>query len=166
MVAVRPSSRTLRSRRKKETESGGRARESSVTGVLFSGITVRYRKQGAGSFTTKTVLAGEWNEIGDGVYQLTFTGSELDTAGFFRYLVTGAGFEIHEADLQVIDDFQTLAQQIVSIRTDLTTKVGIQEADTLVAEQELRLKEAEQRLRDYEKRIRLLQASVAALRGS
>ena len=137
--------------------------ETPVIGVLFSAVTVRYRKNGA-SFVTKVLLSGEWSEVGDGLYRLTFSGGELDASGSFRYLVTGAGFEIHENDLTVVDDFQSLAAQIADVKQQLATKTNIDDADTLFSQLELRARELELAIRDFKKRLSRAEATLNALR--
>lgn len=62
-----------------------------VTGLVFGNMTCLYRKEGAGSFTSKTITALNWIEIGNGIYTVTFTASELDTLGSFTFLLNSAG---------------------------------------------------------------------------
>jgi hypothetical protein len=140
------------------------ASEFPVSGVLFSSVTVRYRKNGATSFTTKALLAGEWTEIGDGLYRLTFSGGELDTSGNFRFLVTGGSFERHENDLIVVEDFQSLAAQIADVKQQLASKANINDADILFSQLELRARELELAIRDFKKRLSRAEATLAALR--
>jgi hypothetical protein len=61
-----------------------------VTGVVFGGVTVKYRKFGQTSFTTKTISGSDWFEVGDGWYDVLFSASELDTVEDFNYIVQEA----------------------------------------------------------------------------
>ncbi len=142
------------------------ASENSVNGVLFSDITVEYRKNGASGFTTKTVLSGEWTEIGDGNYKLSFTAAELNTSGFFRYKVTGTGFEPFVLDVQIIDNFKDIEAQAVEIKQLAAGKVNIADADRLIAQREFRLKQAEQTIKVLKDRVSTAEAGLAALRGT
>lgn len=140
------------------------ASDAPVAGVLFGAVTITFRKNGAASFTTKSVLSGEWNEVGDGLYRLTFTSTELDTSGSFRYLVTGTGFERHENDAIIVDSFQSLATQIVDIRQTLATKVNIRDADILFSQLELRINDLEKRMEDAQNRLLRIESTIASLR--
>jgi len=140
------------------------ASDAPVAGVLFGAITVTFRKNGAASFAAKSVLAGEWNEVGDGLYRLTFTSSELDTSGSFRYLVEGGTFDRHENDVVIVDSFQSLATQIVDIRQTLATKVNIRDADILFSQLELRISELEKRMVDAQNRLLRIESTIASLR--
>ena len=138
--------------------------DTPVIGVGSGDITVTYRKNGAASFTTKSVLAGEWNEVGDGLYRLTFTATELNTAGSFRFLVKGGSFDRYEADLIIADDFQDLKTQIASLKADLALKANIRDTNILVSERELRLREAEQRINDLTRRLQIAESALSILR--
>jgi hypothetical protein len=139
--------------------------DAPVIGVAVGDITVTYRKNGASSFTTKSVLAGEWNEVGDGLYRLTFTAGELNTSGSFRVMVKGAAFERYEADLIIADDFEDLATQIASLKADLALKANIRDTNILVSERELRLKEAELRIADLNNRLQIAESALSILRS-
>lgn len=140
------------------------ASDAPVTGVLFGDATVTFRKNGASSFSTKSLLSGEWNEVGDGLYRLTFTSTELDTSGSFRYLVDGASFERHENDVTIVDQFQSLATQIIDIRQTLATKVNIRDADILFSQLELRIVDLERRMSDAQTRLLRIESTINALR--
>ena len=68
------------------TSSGG----FPVTGLIFSDLTCQFRKEGALSFSVKTLTALNFTEIGLGAYTIQFTASELNTLGSFITVVTGA----------------------------------------------------------------------------
>lgn len=59
------------------------------TGVAEGDVTVKITKD-LGTLTDFT-LAGKWAEIGHGVYSISFSASDLDTIGFFAYVVTAVG---------------------------------------------------------------------------
>jgi hypothetical protein len=142
------------------------ASDNPKNGVLYSDVTVMYRKNGQTSFTVKSLLAGEWTEVGDGLYRLTFTSTELDAAGSFRYLLTGATFSRHENDVLVVDEYQSLAAQIVDIKQQLTTKANIRDVDILFSQLELRMRRQEQALTDLRRRLKSAEAALGALRGT
>jgi hypothetical protein len=134
--------------------------------VPYTDITVQYRRSGQTSFTTKTLLEGEWTEVGDGLYLLTFTDGELSTPGNFRFLVTGTAFVRHERDLLIIDNHQTLNTQIEAIATVLASKTNIADANTLFNVAELRLQEQERLILDLRKRLNVAEGMLGALRAT
>lgn len=140
--------------------------DNPVIGLTAGSITVKYRKNGAPSFSTKALLAGEWTELGDGIYLVTFTAGELDTAGNFRFLVTGGTALRHEGDLLVINDQLSLSQQIIDLKASLVNKANIRDVDVLFNQLELRVQNIELRLAQAEKQIKQLRAQLAALRGT
>jgi hypothetical protein len=139
--------------------------DNPVNGVLYTAVTVRYRKNGA-TYVIKPLLSGEWNEVGDGLYRLTFTATELDTAGSFRYLITGGSFSRYENDLIVVDEFLDLAAQIVDIKQQLTTKANIRDVDILFSQLELRMRRTELTIKDLTRRLAAAEAALGALRGA
>jgi hypothetical protein len=62
----------------------------AVTGLTYSGVTAQYRKEGGVAFSSKTLSGSNFAEVGLGVYTIQFTTAELDTAGVFVVVVTGA----------------------------------------------------------------------------
>jgi hypothetical protein len=62
------------------------------TGVLYTQVTVSYKKYGDTSFSLKTLTGpADFREIGLGVYEINFSGLELDTLGTFIYVVNSNG---------------------------------------------------------------------------
>ena len=59
------------------------------TGIAEGSVTVKISKNmGAlGAFT----ITGKWTELGQGLYKIAFAAGDLDTRGFFGYLVTATG---------------------------------------------------------------------------
>lgn len=138
--------------------------EAPVAGLTSVDVTVRYRKNGAASFTTKALLPGEFNEIGDGIYLITFDSSELDTGGNFRIIVTGGGFEKWVGDVVVINDQLSLRDQLVSLKAAYATLANTRDVDVLFAQLELRQKNLEKTARDLTKRAEVLRSQIAATR--
>lgn len=136
---------------------------ASVIGVLVGAITVQMRKTGAAGFVPKTVLAGEWNELGDGIYKLSLSATELDTTGFVRLIVSGGSFETYRADISIVDDYLSIAEQIIDIKEALPLKTNINDADTLFAQLENRQRILEETIEDLEDR---LGKAIAALNAS
>ena len=137
----------------------------AVNSIASGDVTVTFRKNGDASYTTKTLMAGQWSEVGDGLYRVTFTSAELNTVGSFRYIVKGAAFERYESDLIVVDEFQSLSEQISSIRAALGTKANIRDVDLLFNQLELRQQQVERTVLDITRRLTLAEAQLAALRG-
>jgi len=59
------------------------------TGIAEGSVTVKISKN-LGTLTAFT-LTGLWTEIGQGLYKIAFAATDLDTVGFFGYLVTATG---------------------------------------------------------------------------
>jgi hypothetical protein len=89
----------------------GRAWESNVpldlggvpvTGVLYNQVTVKYRKLGIYALTTKIVASTDWVEIGNGLYVIKWSSSEMNTVGPFLFQISGAGFDpyLEEFDIE------------------------------------------------------------------
>ena len=62
------------------------------TGIAYTVVTVEYVKEGDSSFTEKTLASEDWVELGNGIYNVSFTAAELDTKGKFIWNVKGTGF--------------------------------------------------------------------------
>jgi len=65
--------------------------KTGKTGVAFGSATVKYAKEGDNSWSIFTLDITKWIELGDGVYDIVFGASELDTLGNFKYLVQVSG---------------------------------------------------------------------------
>ncbi|NIQ78490.1 MAG: hypothetical protein GTN93_10430 [Anaerolineae bacterium] len=140
------------------------ASDVAVTGVAFGAVTVEYKKNGDTAFTGKTVLSGDWTEVGGGLYRLTFAGSELDRDGTFLYKVTGASWDRYENTVIVQTDYLDLAAQIVEIKQLLALKTNITDADALFSQLEIRISELEAAIDDFKLRLDHAEAQLAALR--
>ena len=75
------------------------------TGVAEEDVTVVISKNG-GALTAFT-LTGLWTEIGQGLYTVDFAIGDLDTVGFFAYLVTSAGCDQYSGMMYVSDALPT-----------------------------------------------------------
>lgn len=66
-----------------------------VTGVLFSAVSVKFRRSGESSFTTKTLIITDWEELSNGFYALVWSESDMADLGEFRYFLAPAtsGFD-------------------------------------------------------------------------
>jgi hypothetical protein len=137
----------------------------AVNNVAFGDVAVTFRKNGDALYTTKTLSSGQWSEVGDGLYKVTFTSAELNTVGSFRYIVKGASFDRFESDLIVVDEFQSISDQISSIRAALGTKANIRDVDLLFNQLELRQQQVERTVLDITRRLTMAESQLAALRG-
>lgn len=64
---------------------------SPRTGIIFSQVDVAYKKSNQSIFQTKVLLITDFRENGNGVYEILFSASQLDTEGSFLYVVNGNG---------------------------------------------------------------------------
>lgn len=85
-------------------DSGG----AVVTGVAVGSVTVVTSKDG-GALTAFT-LTGKWTELGQGLYTISFADTDLDTIGFFAYLVTVTGCDQYSGIMYVDDALPTDAE--------------------------------------------------------
>jgi len=76
------------------------------TGKTYSDVTVKYAKEGATSFATKTMSASDWQEIGDGFYRVKFSATELDTAGNFAYEVYASGTRRFPGHIDIVENIE------------------------------------------------------------
>ena len=64
-----------------------------VEGIPYSDVTLHIRKNGEPEFTSRLLTEDEWMEVGFGYYALTFAGTDFDTLGDFRYVLSGPSFD-------------------------------------------------------------------------
>jgi hypothetical protein len=110
--------------------------KSRETGVAFGSVTCDYAKAGDSALTNYP-LSGQWDEIGEGLYEVDFTSSELDTLGLFKYIVYGAGYlpyygavnvvdhDPEEAIQDILDDTTAIELDTQSLQGGLFTDVDI-----------------------------------------
>lgn len=142
--------------------------DTPVNGVAFDDVAVTYRKNGDSGFTSKSLLAGEWTDLGDGLYRLSFSAAELDRAGGFRYLVkwaSGTVFERYENEILIVADYQDIADQLIDAKQTLAGKANIGDVNLLFNQVELRVRELEMQKNELGRRLNLAEASLAALRA-
>ena len=84
------------------------------TGVTEGSVTVKISKN-LGTLTSFT-LTGKWTEIGQGLYKIAFAASDLDTEGFFGYLVTATGCDQYSGMMYVSSDLVTLLARLTAAR--------------------------------------------------
>ena len=95
---------------------------SAITGAAHGDVTCYYKKEGASSWTTKTLDSGNWREDGSGLYYVTFDSTDTDTYGTFVYRVVHAnGYFTGHA---TITDWASEATQLQNIYDLLATKVN------------------------------------------
>jgi hypothetical protein len=60
-------------------------------GITFNQVDVVYKKSSQATFSLKSLLITDFRENGNGVYEIKFAASELDTIGSFLYIVNSNG---------------------------------------------------------------------------
>jgi len=105
-------------------DSGG----AVVTGIAVGSVTVVTSKDG-GALTVFT-LTGKWTELGQGLYTISFADTDLDTEGFFAYLVTVTGCDQYSG-IMYVSDWETTVDSIASALTthDTAIKAAITTAE-------------------------------------
>lgn len=71
------------------------------TGIAEGSVTVKISKN-LGALTAFTLI-GKWTEIGQGLFKIAFASGDLDTKGFFGYLVTATGCDQYSGMMYVRD---------------------------------------------------------------
>lgn len=64
-----------------------------ATGVAYTDVVVKIKKQGHTSFTTKVLSSSDWVNLGGGLYSLSFSVGDMDTPGDFTYTLTSSEFD-------------------------------------------------------------------------
>jgi len=81
-----------------------------VTSVAEGNVTVVTSKNG-GALTGFT-LTDKWTELGQGLYTINFANTDLDTEGFFAYLVTVTGCDQYSG-IMYVSDWETNVDSIL-----------------------------------------------------
>jgi hypothetical protein len=81
------------------------------TGIAEGSVTVKISKN-LGTLTAFT-LTGLWTEIGQGLYKIAFASGDLDTIGFFGYLVTATDCDQYSG-MMYVDDLPTNVDTLIS----------------------------------------------------
>jgi len=90
-----------------------------VTGVVEGSVTVVTSKDG-GALTGFT-LTGKWTELGQGLYTIDFADTDLDTVGFFAYLVTVTGCDQYSGIMYVDDALPTAGENADAVWDEVIT---------------------------------------------
>jgi len=89
-----------------------------VTGVVEGSVTVVTSKNG-GALTGFT-LTDKWTELGQGLYTIDFADTDLDTEGFFAYLVTVTGCDQYSG-IMYVSDWETNVDSILADTAEIGT---------------------------------------------
>jgi len=89
-----------------------------VTGVVEGSVTVVTSKNG-GALTGFT-LTNKWTELGQGLYTIDFADTDLDTEGFFAYLVTVTGCDQYSG-IMYVSDWETNVDSILEDTAEIGT---------------------------------------------
>lgn len=102
-----------------------------VTGLTDTDVTVNYKKSGAISFTLKSITPSNWTEIGQGLYEILFTATELNTEGDFIYPVTGTGAQqstgLARIETYTNSDLKDAIDQIINIAQSIEAGAIVEE---------------------------------------
>ena len=90
---------------------------ASITGVLFSDLTVYLMKQ-AGTPTEKVLIDGDLIQLDatnmPGHYDLMLSSSNTDTVGFLRYHITGAGAVTYNGLVEIVAKLESDTYALVA----------------------------------------------------
>ena len=114
--------------------------KTAETGVAYGSVTCSYRKEGATSWSTKS-LSGKWTEVGGGVYLITWDDADLDTVGRFDYMCVSSGCLTYYGALQVVanlpDDIAALVTTVDGVVDGIAAAIAglndLSAADVLAA---------------------------------
>lgn len=108
------------------------------TGVAYTAVTVEYAKEGDSSFTEKTLASEDWDEIGNGIYNISFTAAELDTKGKFIFNVKGTGYLdysgkewLTDSDFDLHESAQATHRQYMSGQAGKDVAITIEQFESL-----------------------------------
>lgn len=73
-----------------------------ATGLTFSSVQCQIRKDGDPSFTPFTLTSMNFVEIGNGYYQVTFAGTDLNVIGLFAFVLFGPNLQNSPNQAQVL----------------------------------------------------------------
>lgn len=109
--------------------------KTQVTGKTGGNVTVRYKKYGDSSWSTKDVSGSGWDEIGNGCYEVDFSADDLNTAGRFDYQVECSGCLDYNGSVLVVNHNPLTIQQHVSGYFKVMSHLG----NSLASESDLQL---------------------------
>lgn len=90
---------------------------AAATGLTFSDVSCDLKKEGAGSFSAKTLSGANFTEVGGGTYALTFTTSDTDTLGNMYVRITGATINTVLQSVFIAEATPTVASSALTIPT-------------------------------------------------
>ena len=73
-----------------------------VAGVVFGDVSVSYKRAGDTTLQTKLLATEDWVEIGNGLYAVKWSSSEMANVGPFYFQVTGGSFDPVVSEFDVI----------------------------------------------------------------
>jgi len=97
---------------------------SPKTGIVEGDTTVQISKNGGalGAFDD----TGKWTELGQGLYTIDFAIGDLNTVGFFAYLVTSAGCDQYSG-MMYVDSFSDYKADVSSLPTASEIQTELEE---------------------------------------
>lgn len=96
-----------------------------VTGVVFGDVSVSYRRVGDETLQTKTLTADDWLEVGNGLYVLKWTATDMANTGPFYFEVTGGSFDPIRAEFDVVPaPLEALASPDTCVITGNISDIG------------------------------------------
>lgn len=134
-----------------------------VLGVAFSALTVTYKKQGDGSWSSKTVLTTDWQAGPNGRYFLLFSGSELSRDGRFHFRVAASGADTFTGDVDVVEDWATVEAMLVSLINGLSGKVTTASVKAYKQTQDQAIQDTNNRVGNLEEDFIRVERMIAAI---
>jgi hypothetical protein len=92
-----------------------------VTGIAHGDVTLKYRKYGQTSLTTKTIDATNWFEVSDGLYDVLFTSAEFNTLKEFTFIVNATGVKQQTMIIEIIPEEKSEAKTAIDSLLGLLT---------------------------------------------
>jgi hypothetical protein len=139
------------------------ASSNPVTGILYSDVTVTYKKQGGSSWSTKTVQSSDWSAGPDGRYLLVFSEDELDTDGRFVFRVAESGSDTFTGDIDLVSDWATEVAMLTDLINGLSGKVSSDAAAEAKRQLDQAIAAITAKHDEYNREIAHLQRQAAAL---
>jgi len=97
-------------------------------GIAEGSVTVKTSKDG-GALTNFT-LTDLWTELGQGLYSIDFAAGDLNTVGYFAYLVTAAGCDQYSG-MAYVDSFSDYKADVSALALEATAQAIKAKTDNL-----------------------------------
>jgi hypothetical protein len=99
---------------------------SPRTGITFNQVDISFKKSTQATFQLKVISGSDFRENGNGVYEILFSTSDLNTIGSFLYVVNGNGVLPLPSIKQfigqaVVQSSSTFTPGTISLPTNLIT---------------------------------------------